>query len=205
MQQDPILEQIDWVFTTINWTSDIQNTLLLLMARLTSDHIPCKIQIGTAIPKAQIFIFENLRVDHPGFFDMVKLVWISNINISNSASRSTAKFKLLRAGLKKWSKGLSNLNKLLRNCNSALEILDALEEQRPLFIQEFNFRKFLKDLIARSLKYKKEYWKKRYTIRWTKFGNESTSFFHATVAERYRINTITMLKAEDGRFVADHN
>ena len=58
MQSLP-LEQIDWVFTTPNWTCDFPNTLLLPMARLTSDHIPCKIQIGTSIPKAQIFRFEN--------------------------------------------------------------------------------------------------------------------------------------------------
>jgi hypothetical protein len=43
MQSVPLLEQIDWVFTTPNWACDFPNTLLLPMARPTSDHIPCKI------------------------------------------------------------------------------------------------------------------------------------------------------------------
>jgi exonuclease III len=105
MQSDPLLEQIDWVFTSANWTCNFPNTLLLPMARPTSDHIPCKIQIGTSIPKAQVFRFENFWVDHPGFFDLVNFVWNTNVIASNSASRITAKFKLLRAALKRWSKG----------------------------------------------------------------------------------------------------
>jgi hypothetical protein len=95
---------------------------------------------------------------------------------TNSASRITTKFKLLRAALKKWSKGLSNLSNLIKYCNTVLETLDALEEQRPLFLQEFNFRKILKEHILRLLRYQKEYWKKRYTIRWTKFGDEKVFF-----------------------------
>ena len=205
MQSEPLLEQIDWVFTSINWISDFPNTLLLPLARPTSDHIPCKIQIGTSIPKAQVFRFEIFLVKHLGFFDVVKSVWSSNVNATNSATRFVAKLKLLRAALKKWSKGLSNLNILIQNCNEVLATLDALEEQRPLFTQEFNFRKILKDHILRLLKYQNEYQKKRYTVRWSKFRDENTSFFHAAATERYRLNTITTIEVDDGRIVSDHN
>ena len=78
MQSLP-LEQIDWVFTTPNWTCDFPNILLLPMARLTPDHIPCKVQIGTSIPKAQIFRFQNFWVEYQGFYDLVKYVWSTNI------------------------------------------------------------------------------------------------------------------------------
>jgi len=144
-------------------------------------------------------------VKHLGFFDVVKSVWSSNVNATNSATRFVAKLKLLRAALKKWSKGLSNLNILIQNCNEVLATLDALEEQRPLFTQEFNFRKILKDRILRLLKYKNEYRKKRYTVRWTKFRDENTSFFHAAATERYRLNTITTIEADDSRIVSYHN
>jgi len=59
MQDNPLLEKIDWVFTSANWISVYPDTLLLPLARPTADHIPCKIQIGTNIPKAQVFRFEN--------------------------------------------------------------------------------------------------------------------------------------------------
>ena len=178
MQDDPLLEQIDWVFTSANWISVYPDTLLPL-ARPTSDHIPCKIQIGTNIPKAQVFRFENYWADHPEFMELVKSVWSANVRASNSATRISSKFKLLRATLKKWSKKLSNLSKLIKICSSKLEVLDSLEEQRPLFIQEYNFRNILKAHILRLHGYKKEYWKKRYTVRWTKMDDEGTKFFHA--------------------------
>jgi hypothetical protein len=59
MQQDPLLEHIDWCFTSLNWISDYPNTLMLPLSRPTSDHTPCMVQIQTSIPKAQIFRFEN--------------------------------------------------------------------------------------------------------------------------------------------------
>jgi hypothetical protein len=127
------------------------------MARRTSDHIPCKIHIGTSIPMAQIFRFENIWLEHQGFYDLVKSVW--STNISNNATRITAKFKLLRAALKKWSKSLSNLKRLIKNCNSTLKVLDSLEGQRALFVQEYNFKKILKNHILMLLKHQKEYWK----------------------------------------------
>jgi hypothetical protein len=42
----------------------------------------------------------------------------------------------LRAALKKWSRNLSNLNKIISNCNFSLAMLDGLEEERPLSIME---------------------------------------------------------------------
>jgi hypothetical protein len=55
MQENPLLQQIDWCFTSMNWISNYPNTLLILMAIPTSDHIPCMAQIVTDIPKAQLF------------------------------------------------------------------------------------------------------------------------------------------------------
>jgi G3E family GTPase len=50
----------------------------------------------------------------------------------------------------------------------------------------------------------KEYWRQRYTIRWTKLGDQSTKIFHAAATERYRINTITSIDTNDGRTLTAH-
>ena len=47
MQSDPLLEQLDWFFTSPNWTLDFPNTKVLPLAKITSDHIPYKIIIST--------------------------------------------------------------------------------------------------------------------------------------------------------------
>ncbi|KAG2639909.1 hypothetical protein PVAP13_2KG050716 [Panicum virgatum] len=193
MQQEPLLEQIGWYFTSTNWISQYPNTLLLPLSKPTSDHIPCTVQIDTMIPKANVFRFENFWVDQPDFMNLVKSTWDSEIRATNSVTKLTAKLKMLRKVLKKWSKGISKINNLIQQCNEVLSVLDKLEEQMTLFIRESNFRTILKKHILSLLKFKHEYWRKRYTIRWTKFGDESTKFFHVAATERYRQNTITSL------------
>jgi hypothetical protein len=72
MQAIPLLEQIDWFFTFVAWTTIFPSFLVLPLARITSDHIPHKIQIGTNIPKANIFIFENFWLNHPDCMEHIK-------------------------------------------------------------------------------------------------------------------------------------
>jgi chaperonin cofactor prefoldin len=177
MQQDPLLEQLDWCFTSINWISDYPNTLLLPLAKTSSDHVPCMVQIGTSIPKAQLFRFENHWVDQPDFIELVQTVWNAEVGAINSVTRVTSKFKLLRRVLRKWGQSLSKLKSQLQNCNSVLAVMDRLEENRPLALQEGNFRTILKKHISKLMQRQKEYWKKRYTVRWTKFGDENTKKF----------------------------
>jgi hypothetical protein len=107
MQQEPLLEQLDWCFTSTNWISGHPNTLMIPIARVTSDHITCVIQIGTSVPKAQIFRFENYWLNHPDFMEIVKTAWRMDIRASSFASKVTDKFKLLKRMLKRWSKGLA--------------------------------------------------------------------------------------------------
>ena len=38
MQSNPLLEQLDWFFTSPDWTLDFPNTEVLPLAKITSDH-----------------------------------------------------------------------------------------------------------------------------------------------------------------------
>jgi hypothetical protein len=105
------------------------------------------VQIDTLIPKAEVFRFENFWVEQPDFFEVVQSTWNSEVRATNSVTRLTAKFKLLRRVLKKWSKGVSKINNLILQSNEDLSVLDKLEEQRHLFVQERNFRIILKKHI----------------------------------------------------------
>lgn len=58
MQEYPLLEQIDWFFTSTNRITTYPNTLVKPLAKYISDHVPCVVSIQTNIPKAQIFRFE---------------------------------------------------------------------------------------------------------------------------------------------------
>jgi exonuclease III len=75
MQDDPLLEKLDWIFTSADWTSDFPNTMAFPLARLGSDHIPIHIQVGTHIPKAQLFRIENYWFEFDGIMELINKSW----------------------------------------------------------------------------------------------------------------------------------
>ena len=58
-QVSPVLERIDWFFTSTSWTLSYPNIFAYPLLMETSDHVPCAISISTKIPKGSIFRFEN--------------------------------------------------------------------------------------------------------------------------------------------------
>ena len=75
MQDDPLLVQLDWFSTSLASTLKIPNTVVNLLARPTSDHVPYVVSVGTSIPKAEIFRFENHWITLPGFLETVESIW----------------------------------------------------------------------------------------------------------------------------------
>lgn len=160
MQQDPLLEQLDWFFTSSSWISSYPNSVVTVMAKPTSDHVPCLISIDTVIPKAQLFCFENFWVDQPGFVECVKNAWGQQTRATSSAAVLAEKLKTLRHELKKWKKSLSKLRTLIAKCDMVILFFDNLEEERQLSIPEANFRKIVKLHYEKLLKVQYLYWKK---------------------------------------------
>jgi hypothetical protein len=204
MQEDRLLEQLDWFFTSLHWTTSYPSMLVTPQGKPTSDHIPCVITIQTSILGSKVFRFENFWVAHSSFLQAVSASWTKPTFKKNSASNINAKFKRLRYDLKFWSKSISRLTICIENTNKAILELDNLEDSRPLSNPEANFRKILKVHLARLLEYQNIYWKKRCTIRWTKFGDENTKIFHSIGTERYRRNNIATLTSADGSVASDH-
>jgi hypothetical protein len=100
MQDTPLLEKLDWIFTSSAWTSQYPNTSASPMARLGSDHIPIIIQISTKIPKSNIFRFEKYWLQFDGFKEIVEENWVNRGVYRNCAQDLVARFKSLRHGVK---------------------------------------------------------------------------------------------------------
>jgi hypothetical protein len=49
MQADPLLVQVDWFFTSNAWTLKFPNTVVKLLAKPVSDHVPRVILIATSL------------------------------------------------------------------------------------------------------------------------------------------------------------
>jgi hypothetical protein len=197
MQQDPLLERLDWFFTSSSWTLNYPTTLVYPLVKPISDHVPCVVSIETKIPKAKKFRFENYWLSHSDFQSVVQAAWNIPVEFSDSAKRVNGKFKNLRRSLKLWAKNLRCLKKLISKVNEVIEMLDIFEEMRPLITEEWNLRDILKSHVLTLLHNQNVYWKHRGKIKWVKLGNENTKFFHTKATINYRHNYISMLLNEN--------
>lgn len=59
MQDAPLLEKLDWCFTSEAQTLTYPSTFDVPLARTISDHVPVVIKIGTSIQKPHTFRFKN--------------------------------------------------------------------------------------------------------------------------------------------------
>lgn len=165
MQDDPLLVKLDWIFTSSTWTLSYPATYVQPLSKPDSDHIPYVLHIGSSIPKSNLFRFENYWTGHSNFLNTVDLHWYNSAIFANAAKNLSSKLKQVRAGLKKWSKSLSKLSKLIYNCNWVLLLFDGLEYQWPLSNLERAFRKLVKCHLTSLLESKRVYWKQRNTVR----------------------------------------
>jgi hypothetical protein len=189
----PLLVKLDWIFTSSTWTLSYPTTYVQPLSKPVFDHIPYVLDIGSSIPKSNLFRFENYWTEHSDFLSTVDLHWNNSAVYANAAKNLSSKLKQVRASLKKWSKSLSKLSKLIYNCNWVLLVLDDLEDQRPFSNLEKAFRKLVKSHLSCLLESKRVYLKQRNTIRWVKHGDENTSFFHTMATISHKRNFIVSL------------
>jgi len=203
-QFPPLLERLDWFFTSASWTINYPNTLVKTLVMETSDHWPCIVEISTRIPQSKIFRFENHWLNHQDFISVAINGWRAPDHISDSAKIITAKCKNLRRDLKVWKTQLPKLALVIESIKLVLHFLETVELFRDLSLPEWNFRDLISAKLISLLKQQKTYWKQRGKIRWVKEGDAGTKFFHAHATIRHRKNTITTLQDGLGNIFQHH-
>ena len=137
MQDDPLLEPLDWFFSSSCWTTSFPNTMVLPLGKPVSDHIPCVVTIESSIPKSKLFRFENFWIKMPGFKEIVQGAWNQNVNHVDLYHMFFHKLKKISQALRKWSKTIFAHSKV--QLHMALEVilrLDVAQELRPLSVEE---------------------------------------------------------------------
>ena len=155
MQNNPLLEQLDWHFTSVDWAAKYPNTVVMPLGKPTSDHVSCYVSIQSKIPKTKLFRFEDFWISQPSFFEVVQRSWSRRCYAPNAAAVLCKKLKNLRYDLKQWSRKISKLSGLIKNCNKTLLEIDGLVERRRLSVLEANFRLILKRHLLHLLDCKK--------------------------------------------------
>jgi hypothetical protein len=133
-QSSPLMERLDWFFTSASWTISYPDSSVSSLSMEPSDHVPCVVNINTSIPRTSIFRFENYWMEHEHFFAVVAHGWAVPTVQTDSAKILSAKFKNLRRVLKAWQSQISNLKANIANVKSMPILLGILEEYRDLTV-----------------------------------------------------------------------
>jgi hypothetical protein len=170
-QDSPLLERLDWMSTSLSWTSNYPNTVATSLAMQSFDHAPCVVHIGTKITRARVFRFENYWMEHSNFLQIVNHGWTVPVTCSDPAKIVMARFKNIRRVLRAWQAHISNLSLLIDNIKLIIHFLDVLEEYRDLSIFECGFKELLNEKLLSLLDQQRIYWKQRGNIKFVKFGD----------------------------------
>ena len=160
-QTSPLLEKLDWAFTSNSWVLKYPNTTMTALDMSPSDHCPCIISISSHIPKSGTFRFENYWLRQENFGLILNQSWANPTNQVDPAKNVTAKFKNLRKNLKQWQASIPNLKTSITNIKSIIFLLEILEEFRDLSLLEWNFRELLRIKLNELLEQQKIYWRQR--------------------------------------------
>lgn len=131
--------------------------------------------------------------------------WQHIVLYKNPSQDITTRFNSLRYGLKKCSKNLSHLGKIIDNTSYVIAIMDGLEDQRDLSTIEKNFRKSLKAHMLKLLVERRIYWSNRAKIKWAKLGDENTKKIHAVATRNYSHNYISSLLVVHENRITEHD
>ena len=151
-QFNPLLERLDWFFTSSSWTTKYPRTLVKALVMETSDHWPCVVEISTTIPQSSIFRFENYWLSHEEFPQVAVNGWSAPDHIIDPAKRITTKFKNLRKELRNWKGQLPGPKRTIENIELVLNLLETVELYRDLSLPEWNFKNLIFEKLILLLK-----------------------------------------------------
>ncbi|PVH33721.1 hypothetical protein PAHAL_8G054400 [Panicum hallii] len=157
-QTPPLLERLDWFFTSQSWTNIYPGTSASSLVMETSDHLPCVIAINTNMPKGKVFRFENYLMEHEHFWAVVQHGWSLPTQQTDAAKIIIEKFKNLRRVIRAWQAQLSSLKTNISNVKLIISLLGIIEEFRDLSLMEWNFRDLLEKKLLSLLRQQKIYW-----------------------------------------------
>jgi hypothetical protein len=105
--------------------------------------------------------------------------------------------KRTRADLQVWERSLQRPTVVLQNCSLVIDMMDLLEECRPLSHAEFTLQTLVRSAAQEHVTQLSLFWRQRGKIKECKLGNANTKFFHLSATIKWRKNQIGALTTED--------
>lgn len=173
---------------------------------LVSDHAPLMLSCKGLHQRKKRFQFESFWFKYQQPKLMVQNLW-PNIpaNQADGVAGFHSKVAILHRALCTWhSQSFGTMEKQLQSCKKLILFFYQIEENRPLFPNEFGLRQRIKERAFELSNNIESKWKQRSRCNWIVEGDRNTRFFHAFASGRLRRNLVSQIEYE-GQIVIDEN
>ncbi|XP_072087336.1 uncharacterized protein [Arachis hypogaea] len=186
-------ERLDRVLVNWKWLSLHQNVVLKAAPAISLDH--CALILETQ-PKLWIkkeFRFEAFWTEHEECKEVIRRSWQQHDGNRNCWNQFIRKRGRCIRELTEWSRRKFKRadKEIEKKKNEQLQI-----QKSDMTDRDKKREKELKNQINDLWKQEEKYWGQRSRLKWLKWGDKNTAFFHATTIQRRMRNRIDKLKDE---------
>ncbi|XP_020970175.1 uncharacterized protein LOC110268393 [Arachis ipaensis] len=193
-------ERIDRALVNWEWRVLYQQASLKALPAISSDHCPLVLDINQVQKIDKSFKFEAFWTDHEECEDIVRKGWEKE-DVQGCAWKGiTTRMENCKEELRKWSR--RTIKRADKEIHKLKEELKKLQDS-DLTQEKQEKTQQIKENIATLWKQEEKYWGQRARLKWLKWGDKNTSFFHATTIQRRGRNRIEKLRNEAGSWIED--
>ncbi|XP_057747939.1 uncharacterized protein LOC130967135 [Arachis stenosperma] len=191
-------ERLDRVLVNWNWLQIYQNVSLKAAPAISSDHCALILDLQ---PRGRIkreFKFEAFWAEHEECKEVIKKGWQQDEGNRNYWGKFIRKRNRCIRELMEWSKRkFKRADKELERKKAELHHI----QENDMSERDQRRERELKNQISELWKQEEKYWGQRSRLKWLKWGDKNTSFFHATTIQRRIRNRIDKVKDETGQWI----
>lgn len=194
-----IREKIDRILLNWEWRQMFPHADFLAVSPVSSDHSPLIIFTKPRKHYPTHFKYEAYWGDHQGCKQVVSENW-EPINSAEDLPWEKLKknIKSSSANLQNWGKAtFKRADYEIRELKLRLEDL-AHHDQTEQVVAE---SKEIQEQIKTKWEQEEKFWGQRSRLKWLKWGDRNSKFFHATTVQRRGINKILRIKNENSEWV----
>ncbi|XP_072078185.1 uncharacterized protein [Arachis hypogaea] len=175
-----------------------QNVTLKAAPAITSDH--CALILETQ-PRGRIkkeFKFEAFWPDHEKCKEVIRNCWKQEEGNRNRWSQFIRKRNRCKRELIEWSRQkFKRADKEIEKMKTELHHI----QEADLMERDLRRERDLKTQISELWKQEEKYWGLRSRLKWLKWGDKNTAFFHASTIQRRIRNRIDRVKDGTGKWI----
>ncbi|RYR72172.1 hypothetical protein Ahy_A02g006385 [Arachis hypogaea] len=172
---------------------------LKALPAISSNHCPLVLDINQVQKIEKSFKFEAFWTDHEECKNIVRKGWEKE-DVQGCVWKGITRMESCKEELRKWSK--RTIKRADKEIHKLKEELKELQDS-DLTQEKHEKTQQIKENIAALWKQEEKYWGQRARLKWLKWGDKNTSFFHATTIQRRGRNRIDKLRNEAGSWIED--